>query len=39
MLQQSDPEVAKFLLGQAEKAMRHRWQQYKQLAAMEYSSV
>jgi pyruvate-ferredoxin/flavodoxin oxidoreductase len=33
MLQQSDPEVAKFLLGQAEKAVHHRWQQYKQLAA------
>ncbi|MCM3874758.1 MAG: pyruvate:ferredoxin (flavodoxin) oxidoreductase [Pyrinomonadaceae bacterium] len=34
MLQQSDPEVAKFLLGQAEKAVHHRWQQYKQLAAV-----
>jgi pyruvate-ferredoxin/flavodoxin oxidoreductase len=33
MLQQSDPEVAKFLLGQAEKAVQHRWKQYKQLAA------
>jgi pyruvate-ferredoxin/flavodoxin oxidoreductase len=33
MLQQSDPEVAKFLLGQAEKAVQRRWQQYKQLAA------
>ncbi|HEX5888916.1 MAG TPA: pyruvate:ferredoxin (flavodoxin) oxidoreductase [Pyrinomonadaceae bacterium] len=32
MLQQSDPEVAKFLLGQAEKAVARRWQQYKQLA-------
>lgn len=32
MLQQSDPEVAKFLLGQAEKAVTRRWQQYKQLA-------
>src|SRR6266542_3407688 len=32
MLQQSDPEVAKFLLGQAQKAVHHRWQQYKQLA-------
>lgn len=34
MLQQSDPEVAKFLLGQAEKAVEQRWQQYKQLAAV-----
>ena len=34
MLQQSDPEVAKFLLGQAQKAVHHRWQQYKQLAEM-----
>jgi pyruvate-ferredoxin/flavodoxin oxidoreductase len=33
MLQQSDPEVAKFLLGQAEKAVQQRWQRYKQLAA------
>ena len=33
MLQQSDPEVAKFLLGQAEKLVQRRWQQYKQLAA------
>ncbi len=33
MLQQSDPEVAKFLLGQAEKVVQRRWQQYKQLAA------
>jgi pyruvate-ferredoxin/flavodoxin oxidoreductase len=32
MLQQSEPEVAKFLLGQAEKAVTRRWQQYKQLA-------
>jgi len=32
MLQQSDPEVAKFLLGQAEKAVHHRWQQYTQMA-------
>jgi pyruvate-ferredoxin/flavodoxin oxidoreductase len=39
MLQQSDPEVAKFLLGQAEQAVQRRWQQYKQLAAMEYSAV
>jgi len=33
MLQQSDPEVAKFLLGRAEQAVQRRWQQYKQLAA------
>ena len=32
MLQQSDPAVAKFLLGQAQKAVMRRWQQYKQLA-------
>ena len=32
MLQQSDPVVAKFLLGQAQKAVSRRWQQYKQLA-------
>ena len=32
MLQQSDPAVAKFLLGQAQKAVARRWQQYKQLA-------
>jgi len=33
MLQQSDPEVAKFLLGQAEQAVQRRWRQYKQMAA------
>jgi pyruvate-ferredoxin/flavodoxin oxidoreductase len=32
MLQQSDPAVAKFLLGQAQKAVARRWQQYKQIA-------
>ena len=32
MLQQSDPAVAKFLLGQAQKAVMRRWQQYKHLA-------
>ena len=32
MLQQSDPVVAKFLLGQAQAAVERRWQQYKQLA-------
>jgi len=34
MLQQSDPEVAKFLLEQAQKAVNHKWKQYKQLAQM-----
>ncbi|HEU4510013.1 MAG TPA: pyruvate:ferredoxin (flavodoxin) oxidoreductase [Pyrinomonadaceae bacterium] len=32
MLQQSEPAVARFLLGQAQKAVSRRWQQYKQLA-------
>jgi len=32
MLQQSEPAVAKFLLGEAQKAVTRRWQQYKQLA-------
>ena len=32
MLQQSDPAVAKFLLGQAQQAVMRRWHQYKQLA-------
>jgi pyruvate-ferredoxin/flavodoxin oxidoreductase len=32
MLQQSDPEVAKFLLERAQQAVQQRWQQYKQLA-------
>jgi pyruvate-ferredoxin/flavodoxin oxidoreductase len=32
MLQQSDPAVAQFLLGQAQKAVARRWQQYKQFA-------
>ena len=32
MLQQSEPAVAQFLLGQAQKAVMRRWQQYKQLA-------
>jgi len=31
-LQQSEPAVAQFLLGQAQKAVSRRWQQYKQLA-------
>jgi pyruvate-ferredoxin/flavodoxin oxidoreductase len=32
MLQQSDPAVAKFLLGRAQAAVNARWQQYKQMA-------
>jgi len=32
MLQQSDPEMAKFLLGQAQKSVNDKWQQYKKLA-------
>jgi pyruvate-ferredoxin/flavodoxin oxidoreductase len=32
MLQQSDPATAKFLLGRAQKAVRERWHQYKQMA-------
>ena len=32
MLQQSEPVVAKFLLGQAQKAVSRRWQQYKNLS-------
>ena len=38
MLQQSDPEVAKFLLAQARKAVTHRWQQYKQMAQMTWEA-
>ncbi|HKO43066.1 MAG TPA: pyruvate:ferredoxin (flavodoxin) oxidoreductase [Pyrinomonadaceae bacterium] len=37
MLQQSDPEVAKFLLKQAQKSVHHKWQQYKQMAAMHWT--
>jgi len=33
MLLQSDPDVAKLLLGQAEKIVQSRWRQYKQMAA------
>jgi len=36
MLQRSDPEVAKFLLGQAEKSLHRRWRQYKRLAETKY---
>ncbi|HEX6626238.1 MAG TPA: pyruvate:ferredoxin (flavodoxin) oxidoreductase, partial [Pyrinomonadaceae bacterium] len=32
MLQQSDPAVAKFLLGQAQAAVKTKWEQYKQMA-------
>jgi pyruvate-ferredoxin/flavodoxin oxidoreductase len=32
MLRQSDPEAAKFLLDQAQRAVTHHWRQYKQLA-------
>jgi pyruvate-ferredoxin/flavodoxin oxidoreductase len=35
MLQQSEPAVAKFLLGQAQQAVQERWQQYKRLAGKE----
>ena len=38
MLQQSDPEVAKFLLAQAQKSVKHRWQQYKQMAEMTWEA-
>ena len=36
MLQQSDPAVAKYLLGQAQQAVQERWQQYKRLAEIQY---
>ncbi|HJQ35336.1 MAG TPA: pyruvate:ferredoxin (flavodoxin) oxidoreductase [Pyrinomonadaceae bacterium] len=32
MLAQSDPEVARFLFGRAQEAVRERWRQYKELA-------
>src|SRR5215213_7481915 len=32
MLQQSDPAVAKFMLGRAQAAVNAKWQQYKQMA-------
>ena len=35
MLQQSAPEVAKFLLERAQKAVQQRWQNYKRMAAKE----
>jgi pyruvate-ferredoxin/flavodoxin oxidoreductase len=34
MLKQSDPEVAKVLLRHAQKSVHQRWQNYKQMAAM-----
>jgi pyruvate-ferredoxin/flavodoxin oxidoreductase len=34
MLKQSDPEAAGILLEQAQKAVNHRWRQYKQMAEM-----
>jgi pyruvate-ferredoxin/flavodoxin oxidoreductase len=34
MLLQSEPAVAKFLLGQAQQVVGRRWHQYKQMAAM-----
>ena len=39
MLQQSEPAMAKFLLGQAQKAVSRRWQQYKQLAESKEKSA
>jgi len=39
MLKQRDPEVAKFLLGQAQKSVHHRWQNYKQMAAMQFDAL
>ena len=38
ILQQSDPAVARFLLGRAEKAVSKRWQQYKRLAESNVSA-
>src|SRR5215204_5885708 len=35
MLQQSDPAVAKFLLGRAQAAVNAKWQQYRQMAEAE----
>ena len=32
ILQQSDPEAAKYLLGQAQQAVNERWRHYKKLA-------
>jgi pyruvate-ferredoxin/flavodoxin oxidoreductase len=38
MLQQSDPEVARFLLGRAQEVVDERWRQYKALAKQVDSS-
>jgi pyruvate-ferredoxin/flavodoxin oxidoreductase len=38
MLQQSDPEVARFLLGRAQEAVNERWRQYKEMAKAVVSS-
>jgi pyruvate-ferredoxin/flavodoxin oxidoreductase len=38
MLQQSDPEVAKFLLGLAQKAVHRKWEQYKQMSEMTWDA-
>jgi hypothetical protein len=32
MLRQSDPEVAKFLLGRAQNAVNEKWERYKKMA-------
>jgi len=38
MLRESEPAVAKFLLTQAQKSVDHRWQQYKQMSKMTWTS-
>ncbi len=38
MVQQSDPEGAKFLLAQAQKSVNHRWRQYEQMAEMTWDA-
>jgi pyruvate-ferredoxin/flavodoxin oxidoreductase len=38
MLQQSDPEAAKFLLKLAQESVDHRWRQYKQMAEMTWAA-
>lgn len=39
MLKQSDPETAKLLLENAQRAVRHRWQKYKQMAALKVEAI
>jgi pyruvate-ferredoxin/flavodoxin oxidoreductase len=39
MLQQADPASAKLLLERAQEAVWHRWQHYKQMAAMKFDEV